>query len=505
MGGKKHNGVVLIVMDGWGLSDKKIGNAIAQAQKPNYDRLWSTFPHAVLESSGESVGLPVGQMGTSEVNHLTIGAGRVIYQDLVRINKAIKDGTFYQLPSLITACENVKKTHGSLHIIGLVSDGGVHSHVNHLYALLKLVKRRKIPRVYIHIITDGRDTAPTSALAEIQKLEAYCKEIGVGEIATVSGRYFAMDRDHNWERTDKALSVLTSRKGELYPSSAELIQDMYVKGITDEFIPPSLVAVSSEKHAMLSEGDGVIMFNFRTDRPRQIVERILQRGVPNLTIATLTRYNPNYPVLVAFEPIELRDCLGEVLSRSGIRQIRITETEKFAHLSYFLNCKQEDPFPGEDRTMYDSYSDIPTHDLRPEMRTPDITHDVVKQIRGKHHRVIFTNICNGDMVGHTGNIPATIKGVEAVDRALGKITEAALTHGYVVLITADHGNAEEMIDEETGQMLTSHSTNPVPFILVSKHYKSIKTDRGLLTDIAPTMLTILGLEIPSVMTGKSFV
>jgi 2,3-bisphosphoglycerate-independent phosphoglycerate mutase len=504
MAGKNSSGVVLAILDGWGLSDNIVGNAIAQARTLHFDELWNKFPHAQLECSGESVGLPVGQMGTSEVNHLTIGVGRVIFQDLVRINNAIKDNTFYQNPAFLDICKKVRSAHSSLHIMGLVSDGGVHSHIDHLFALLTLAKRQKLKRVYIHVFTDGRDTPPKSALADIEKLEGYIKKLGIGEIATVSGRYFAMDRDNNWERTDKTMSLLSSRTGKQHSTALKLIQDMYINDVTDEFIAPSLIRVKSEKHAILNSDDGVVFFNFRSDRPRQLMQRLLHVG-QELSIVTMTRYHPEYPVEIAFAPVAMESSLGEILGESGIKQIRITETEKFAHLSYFLNCKVESPYDGEDRKMYNSHSDISTHDQKPEMRTPDIAQSVVKAIRSHSHSVIFTNICNCDMVGHTGNIPATIAGVEATDIAVGAIAVAALKHDYAVIVTADHGNAEEMIDKDTGQLLTSHTTNPVPFILVSNKYKKLTKKKGSLIDIAPTILTLLGLRVPSIMTGKSFV
>lgn len=501
----KQAKVLLIILDGWGLHHDYEGNAISRARTPMWDKIWKTYPHAILNVSGEDVGLPEGQMGTSEVNHFTIGAGRIVYQDLVKINNAIKAGTYADNPVFVKAFEHVKKHHSTLHIKGLLSPGGVHSHQDHIYALLKAAVKHGVTKVYLHLYTDGRDVLPKSAKKYVRALEDKIAEIGVGKIASVGGRYYAMDRDHNWDRIDKAFDILTKKGGPRFKTAAEAIDAAYAAGQTDEYIEPAHIEVEPGEEGCISTDDAVIFVNFRNDRPRQITERFLEKGPKNLYFATMTQYSPSYPVAVAFPPESIDHTLGEVLSDHGIKQLRITETEKFAHLTFFLNCKREEAFEGEDRVMLDSYSDIKTHDEKPEMRAPDIAKMIVSDIEAGNHQVIMTNICNGDMVGHTSNIEATIKGVEAVDQALAMIIPVAQKHGFDVLITADHGNAEEMIDEKTGEKLTQHSLNPVPFVLLSPKYTKLNREVGLLSDVAPTMLTMLGIPVPKEMTGKSFV
>lgn len=496
--------VLLIILDGWGLREEKKGNAIKLAHTSHIDKFWKQYPHAVLQAAGEYVGLPEGQMGTSEVNHMTIGAGRVIFQDLVRINKAIADGSFFKNPAFKSAFAHVKKYHSALHIKGLISPGGVHSHQNHIYALLKMAKKAGIKKVFIHAFTDGRDTLPQSCLAYIQQLEDFLKKEKIGEIASVSGRYYAMDRDHNWERTDKALYALTRGKGKVYRSAKEAIEESYKNKITDEFILPCSIKLKKGKLGLIKENDAVIFINFRTDRPRQLVERFLRQGPKNLKYVTMSQYNPDYQVEVAFEPQEVENNLGEIISKKGLKHLRITETEKFAHLTFFFNSKREEPFEGEDRIMLNSYSDIKNHDERPEMRTPDIAEEIMEDIKKNKHEIIFTNLCNGDMVGHTGNLKATIKGVEVIDQALGKIVPLAQQHGFNIIITADHGNAEEMLTPEGGKV-TAHTTNPVPFILISPKFKKLRKKEASLIDVAPTILKLLGLKQPQEMTGKSLV
>jgi len=502
---KKQQGVVLVIMDGWGLSDRDYGNAIRAAKTPNFERLWHTYPRAVFEVSGEAVGLPKGQMGTSEVNHLTIGAGRVMFQDLVRINNEVENGEFFKNKEFIGLMNKVKKNDSVLHLMGLVSDGGIHSHYSHLFALLKLVKDKGLKKVLVQVFTDGRDTTPRSGLGFVEDLEEYMEKLGVGEIASVGGRYYGMDRDNNWERTDKAYKKLVERKGRLVASVSLAVQESYEKKVTDEFIKPALVKTSMEKEAKIKKGDGVIFFNFRNDRPRQLMERFLKKGPKGVNWVTMVQYHPDYPVAVAYPQVGFSNSLGEVLSKKGVKQLRVAETEKFAHLSFFLNCKREEAFEGEDRIMLDSYSDIKTHDERPEMRAKDIVKEVVQAMEEKTHEVIMTNICNCDMVGHTGNFKAAVKGVEVVDKAVAEIVKVGLEQGYEVLITADHGNAEEMRDEKTKGMLTAHTTNPVPFVLVSKRFKELKRDKGSLVDIAPTILKMMGIDQPKEMTGKSLV
>ena len=493
--------VLLAVLDGWGLGKAYPGNAISLANIPFFDSLWAKYPHTQLDTSGEAVGLPKGQMGTSEVNHFAIGAGKVVSQDLVRINQAIEDGSFYQNQALEKIFTHVKENDSSLHVWGLIGDGGVHSRQSHLLATVEAAKRFGLKKVYVHVVTDGRDTSPVSGVGFVEKLESSLKELGVGEIVDVVGRYYAMDRDTNMDRTDLAFELYMNGKGEQFNNATEAIQASYDLKVTDEFIKP--VVIGNTPRVIL-ENDGVIMVNFRNDRPRQITQRLLEKGPANLSITTMTLYKPDFEVEVAFPPIKVATCLGKVISNAGLKQLRVTETEKFAHLTFFLNCKREEPFEDEDRFMFESNSDVATHDLKPEMRAPDIAQKIVDDIKLESHEVIFTNLCNADMVGHTGNIKATIKGCEAIDRALTKIVPVALENGYVVIITADHGNAEEMLTD-TGEMVTSHTCNPVPLIIVSDKYQSLTKEGGTLIDMAPTVLKILGLEIPAEMTGQSFV
>jgi len=474
----------LVILDGWGLRDREEGNAIRQAKTPNFERLWHANPHAVLAASGEAMGLPKGQMGTSEIGHLTMGAGRIIFQDLPKISQAIESGEFFKNPAILKLMRQVKAKNSTLHLLGLVSDGGVHSHYSHLFALIKMAKDLGLTKVLVHAFTDGRDCAPKSGLGFIEDLERQAK------IATISGRYFAMDRDHNWRRTDLVYRLLGGKKGTI--SASEIIKKSYTAGITDEFIKPT----ATKDFRPMKSGDGAIFFNFRNDRPRQLLERFLERG-PKLDWLTMTRYKPDYPVSVAYPPEELNHSLGEVLSRAGLKQLRVTETEKFAHLTFFLNCKREEAFEGEDRIMIDSYSDIATHDEKPQMRAREITAEILQAMTDKTHEVIFANLCNADMVGHSGNFPAIVKAVETIDECLGRLSEAARENNYDWLITADHGNAEEL--------KTSHTTNPVPLILQSDRVDKIKVDTGGLVDIAPTVLKLLGLPQPREMTGQSLV
>ncbi len=497
--------VVCVILDGWGLSSNEAGNAIKKAETYNFDNLWHKYPRAVLQSAGEAVGLPKGQMGTSEVNHMTIGAGRVIFQDLVRINKSIKNQSFFNNKAIISAFKHVKENNSILHIKGLISPGGVHSHQEHVYALLKGAKMYGIEDIYIHVFTDGRDVPPQSAKRYIRELEERIKEIGVGKIASISGRYYAMDRNKNWERTDKSFEVLTRGNGKVYKTVEQAVDAAYKNGITDEFIKPALIEVQEGEQGTISSDDAVVFVNFRNDRPRQLTERFLEKGPDNLEYVTMTRYSPDYEVKVAFPPVKVKNSLGELISDAGLKQLRITETEKFAHLTFFLNCKREAPFEGEDRIMLDSFSDIDTYDKKPEMRTPDITKEIIEDIKEKRHPIIFTNLCNGDMVGHTGNIDAAIKGLETVDQAIGKIVNEGLKNDYSIIITADHGNAEEMLEPETGDVKTAHTTNPIPFILISNKYKKLNRDKGSLQDLAPTILDILGLKKAKEMTGKSLI
>lgn len=498
-----QNRVALIILDGWGLYQDYAGNAITQANTPTWDKLWKEQSAAVLKADGESVGLPEGQMGTSEVNHFTIGAGRVLFQDLVRINKAINDESFFSNQALTAACNHVKTHNSTLHIMGLLSDGGVHSHQNHFYALLKLAKQHNVEKLVFHLFTDGRDTLPHNSLKYIQQLQDKIDQFEVGKIKSIVGRYYAMDRDNNWERTEKAFNLLTIGEGEVFDSTTQAIITSHKNEISDEFIEPAWIGSKAE--GIISEQDAVIFANFRSDRTRQLTQKFLSDGPQDLCFVTMTQYHPSYKVLKAFQPIVVKNVLGEILSQHGVKQLRVTETEKFPHVTYFFNCKQEAPFEDEDRIMLDSNSDIKTHDQKPEMRAADIAKEIIQDIESGEHQIIIANICNGDMVGHTGNIPAAKKACEAVDQALAKIVQAANSQQVTLLITADHGNCETMIDQDTGEMLTSHTTNPVPLVLVSTTFEALNDEHGSLIDLAPTILDMLEIEIPDDMTGKSFI
>jgi 2,3-bisphosphoglycerate-independent phosphoglycerate mutase len=497
--------VVLIVLDGWGVTNKYRGNAIASAKTPFYDSLIDNYPNTVIESSGEAVGLPDGQMGTSEVNHMTIGASKVLYQDLVRISNKIKDGTFFDNPSFIKAFDQVKAHNSTLHIKGLLGPGGVHSHSDHMVALLEAAKKHGVQKVYLHVFTDGRDVRPSSAKIYLEQLESEIKRIGLGSIASISGRYYAMDRDHNWTRTDKTFDVMTKRVGPKYKSALEALEDSYQKSITDEYVEPACIEVGPGEEGAVCSHDAVIFVNFRNDRTRQLTERFLEKGPSDLLYVTMTQYAPDYQVEVAYPIEDAGSTIGQVISDHGLKQLRVTETEKFPHMTFFLNCKREEAYEGEDRMMFDSNSDIKTHDEKPEMRTLDIAQFIVNDLKSGAHDAIFANLCNADMVGHTSNVEAAIIGVETIDKALSMIIPVALDNSYTVMITADHGNAEEMRDKSTGELLSAHTTNLVPFILVDKEHTKLKHSVGSLVDVGATVLTALKLKVPSDMTGKSFI
>lgn len=495
-----HNKALLIILDGWGIAPPGPGNAISQAETPFFDQLWQKYPHTQLEASGEEVGLPKGQMGTSEVNHFAIGAGQVVKQDLTRINQDIKSGNFQQNPTLLKIFQHVQKNHSTLYVWGIIGPGGVHSFQEHLLATVRAAKNFGLTDVCIHAVSDGRDTSPASGINHLKNLEAELEKIGVGRIASLVGRYYAMDRDKNMERTDLAKNLYLQGQGKKFATALEAIQASYEAEITDEFVKPAVIG----QPCPFKDKDGLVMVNFRSDRPQQILERILTEGPTGFKIATMTQYQESYSVEVMYPPVKIKTSLGKALSDAGLKQLRITETEKYNHLTYFLNCKRDEPFEGEDRFMFDSYSDIPTHDQRPAMRAPDIAEYLLDVLENETYDAVFTNLCNADMVGHTGNIEAAIKGCEATDQALTQVVPMALEHGYTVLITADHGNAEEMLSDETG-MVTAHSCNPVPLIVVSEEYDSLTRQGGTLIDMAPTIFKILGLPSPEEMTGQSFV
>ncbi|MBU1033922.1 2,3-bisphosphoglycerate-independent phosphoglycerate mutase [Patescibacteria group bacterium] len=495
--------LALVILDGWAIGKDYPGNAITQAKAPFWRHLWADKPHALLEASGEAVGLPEGQMGNSEINHAAIGSGRVIYQDLVKMNKDAREGKFKDNEAFQKAFNNVKENNSSLHIMGMLSPGGVHSHQDHIFALMRAAKQSGVQKIYVHAFTDGRDVLPKSCSDSFIQLQKVCEETGA-QLATISGRYYAMDRDHNWDRIDLAYQAIRERVGVEFTNAEAAIQASYNDGKNDEFIVPCLIKVSDEEKAKIHEHDSVVFMNFRNDRPRQLTERFLEKGPKNLIFVTATLYSTDYKnVLVAFSPQSVTNTLGEVLSKNKIRQFRVTETEKFAHLTFFMNCKREEAWPLEDRFMFDS-NKVATHDLKPEMKAMKIASKIADEMQKGEYQVILSNICNGDMVGHSGNIPATIQAVETVSKALEIITAAAEKAGYTLIVTADHGNCDEMIDQD-GNALSQHSMNPVPFIVVDSKYKKLNRDHGIMADIAPTILKILDIEQPEEMTGKSLV
>lgn len=514
MGQMPVSPVVLIILDGWGYREDKDGNAIAAAKTPVINSLWAAYPHTLIRTSGKDVGLPEGQMGNSEVGHLNIGAGRVVPQELVRISDAVEDGTLLENPKLLKVCEEVRRQNGKLHLVGLCSDGGVHSHISHIFGLLKLAKAQGIEDVCIHAITDGRDTPPTSGIDEIRKLQAYVDLVGVGRIVTISGRYYSMDRDRRWDRVEKAYTVVTQDGSGNGLSAEKTVQAAYDAGQTDEFIEPVRLAPGA-----VEAGDGVIFFNFRPDRARQLTQVFVdpnfngfeRQQISPLSFVTFTQYDPNLSVDVAFEPQNLDNILGEVISRHGLRQLRTAETEKYAHVTYFFNGGLEEPFPGEDRELVPSPM-VLTYDKAPAMSAEKVTQGAIAAVEKRSYSLIVINYANPDMVGHTGQMDATVTALETVDRCLGQLLEAVNRAGGTALITADHGNAELMWDEN-GNPWTAHTTNPVPFILIEGEGVKIPghgTDvelrnDGRLADIAPTILDILKLPQPAEMTGRSLI
>jgi 2,3-bisphosphoglycerate-independent phosphoglycerate mutase len=502
--------VLLLILDGWGYSEKVEGNAILKANTPNMDRLSNQYPWALLDASGEAVGLPPGQMGNSEVGHLNLGAGRIVYQELTRIGKCIETGEFYQNQVLLQAMENAKKNDKALHLIGLVSDGGVHSHFEHLLALLEMTRREKVGKVYVHAILDGRDTIPYGARPFIEKLDQLSHEHHNGYVATVSGRYYAMDRDRRWDRVERAYRVYVDGKGLQVANPLEAVDQAYARGEADEFVQPTVV-VDRDGNPLttIRSEDSVIFFNFRPDRVRQISRAFIaaefpyfERGTPPSRpfFVTMTEYDREFPVPVAFRLDDLQATLGEVYSVKGIDQMRIAETEKYAHVTFFFNGGRQKPFAGEERILVPSPK-VATYDLQPEMSAPEVTARLVETIQKGRHPLVVTNYANADMVGHSGIMEAAVKAIEAVDSGLGAVTAEALKRDWQVLICADHGNAEQMKDRQ-GATLTAHSSNPVPFLLVGSEKHKIRS-KGILADVAPTILHLAGLDIPPEMTGNS--
>ncbi|WFA10201.1 2,3-bisphosphoglycerate-independent phosphoglycerate mutase [Tissierella sp. Yu-01] len=503
--------VMLIILDGFGLGKEYIGNAVSLAKTPNFDRLSSEFPTTSLDASGLAVGLPPGQMGNSEVGHLNIGSGRVVYQELTKITKEIEDGDFFKRKELLDAIENAKKSNSKIHLIGLVSDGGVHSHNTHLYGLLELMKKNSLDNVYVHAILDGRDVPPTIGKEHIKQLSDKMKEIGVGKIATVSGRYYAMDRDKRWERTRLAYDALTLGKGNLNDDPVLAVENSYNEGVTDEFIIPTVITENSSPVSTIENGDSIIFFNFRPDRARQITRAFVdpdfdgferEKQVKTFYV-TMTEYDKTMPnVQVVYKNESLDNTLGEYISKNGLIQLRAAETEKYAHVTFFFNGGREIAFENEDRVLIPSPK-VATYDLQPEMSAYELKDEIISRLNMDKYDLFIVNFANPDMVGHTGVVPAVIKAVETVDNCLGEIIEVLMEKGGKAIITSDHGNAEALIDERDNSPITAHTTNRVPLILVGE--KEVNLREGKLADLAPTLLDLLGLDKPEEMTGSSLI
>lgn len=499
---------MLMILDGYGYNAAKDGNAIYSAKTPVMDKLLAQCPNTLINASGMDVGLPDGQMGNSEVGHTNIGAGRIVYQELTRITKSIADEDFFENEALLKAVENCKKNDSALHLFGLLSDGGVHSHITHLFALLELAKKNNLEKVYVHGFMDGRDVSPTSGIEFVRALEGKMAELGTGKIGVLSGRYYAMDRDNRWERVEKAYAALVYGEGEKNPDAADAMQRSYDSEVTDEFIVPTIVT----EGATIGANDSVICFNFRPDRAREITRTFVDAdfdGFPRkngffpVHYVCMTQYDANMPnVEVAFKPESLDNTFGEYVAQNGLTQLRIAETEKYAHVTFFFNGGVEAPYKNEDRALIPSPK-VATYDLQPEMSAVEVTEEVIKRIESEKYDVIILNYANCDMVGHTGIFECAQKAVETVDECMGKVVDAVRARGGIVCITADHGNADQMIDPETKDVFTAHTTNPVPFIVAGKD--CTLREGGRLADIAPTLLDIMGLQKPAEMTGESLI
>ena len=503
--------VVLMILDGYGLNERHDGNAVYEAKTPVMDRLMKEYPFVKGNASGLSVGLPDGQMGNSEVGHLNMGAGRIVYQELTRITKSIEDGDFFENPEFLAAVENCKSHDSALHLYGLVSDGGVHSHITHIYGLLELAKRNGLTKVFVHCFLDGRDTPPSSGKEFVAELEEKMKELGVGRVASVMGRYYAMDRDNRWDRVKLAYDALTKGEGNRGESATGLIQESYDNGKTDEFVLPAVVTENGAPVGLIREHDSVIFFNFRPDRAREITRAFCDDSFSGferekrmeLTYVCFTDYDETIPnKLVAFKKETISNTFGEFLAAHGKKQARIAETEKYAHVTFFFNGGVEEPNPGEDRILVKSPK-VPTYDMQPEMSAPQVCEKLVEAIHSGKYDVIIVNFANPDMVGHTGVEAAAVKAIEAVDACVGKTVEAILEENGVLFICADHGNAEQLIDYATGEPFTAHTTNPVPFILVNAGEGYGLREGACLADIAPTLIELMGMEQPKEMTGRS--
>lgn len=500
--------IAIIIMDGFGISPTQEGNAIANARKPNLERLWKQYPTTTLKASGLAVGLPRGQMGNSEVGHLNLGGGRIVYQDLTRISLAVENGTFASNPVLQEAMNLARKGGSKLHLIGLLSDGGVHSHITHLYALLEMARSMDLSRVFVHAILDGRDVPPRSALGYFRDLEEKFSQTGTGSTATVSGRYYTMDRDRRWERVEKAYRCLVYGEGLRADSAEEAVRKGYDRGENDEFIMPTVV----DDKGMVDDGDSIIFFNFRPDRAREITRAFVDKDFQEFATkpirvhyTCMTQYDATLNAPVAYPAENLIDTLGEVVSRAGLKQLRIAETEKYAHVTYFFNGGKEEVNPGEDRVLIPSPK-VATYDLQPQMSAYEVRDELLARLDSGRYDLVVLNFANPDMVGHTGIFEAAVKAVEVVDGCVGEIVNRILSLGGAVLLTADHGNAEKMQDSDTGQPHTAHTTNPVPFTLITSDRKSYRLrEDGILADVAPTALELMHIPQPEAMTGRTLI
>ncbi|MFO7603824.1 MAG: 2,3-bisphosphoglycerate-independent phosphoglycerate mutase [Gammaproteobacteria bacterium] len=504
--------MLLIVLDGWGYSENLEANAIAAAHKPTWDRLWEQYPHTLIRGSGAEVGLPADQMGNSEVGHLNLGAGRVVYQEFTRVSRSIKTGSFFTNQTLVDAAALARDSGKALHILGLLSTGGVHSHEEHIHAMVELAVKEGVEKIYVHAFTDGRDTAPKSASDSIKAMEARFAELGKGRFASIIGRYFAMDRDHRWPRIQQAYDLITQGQADFQAVDAMTGLGMaYNRGETDEFIQATAIVPPGEAPVRMEDGDVLVFMNYRSDRARQITRPFIEpdfdafeRGyVPKLGMfVSLTEYKADFDVPVAYPPDRLKNVFGEYISNLGLRQLRIAETEKYAHVTFFFNGGREEPFEFEDRILVNS-PNVATYDLQPEMNAPELTDKLVAAIESGQYDAIICNYANPDMVGHTGIFKATVKAIEALDACLARVVESIQKVGGEALITADHGNAEQMVNPETGQPHTAHTSNLVPLIYIGR--PAVLSANGALSDVAPTMLDLMGLELPPEMNGRSLV
>ena len=501
---------MLMILDGFGINENEKANAVKMAKMPNWNKIIKQNPNTIIKTSGLDVGLPDGQMGNSEVGHTNIGAGRLIYQDFTRITKSIEEGDFFTVPELTAAIENCKKNNSKLHIIGLLSDGGVHSHTRHLYALLELAKRKDFEDVYVHCFLDGRDTPPASAESYLIDLEKTMQEKGVGKIASICGRFYAMDRDKRWERIEVAYRAIVNGQGERSNSAVKAIEDSYQKEIFDEFVKPILITNGENEVTTISKNDSVVFFNFRPDRAREITRALVDPNFKefeteklNLYYVCFTEYDATMPnVHIAYKPQEIKNTFGEYISKKGLTQLRIAETEKYAHVTFFFNGGREKPYLNEDRILIPSPK-VETYDMKPEMSAIEVTEKVIDAIKSGKYDSIILNYANPDMVGHTGNLDGTIKALETLDKCIGDVVKEVENQNGYLIITADHGNAEQMIDYKTGEPHTAHTTNDVPLVLIGM--EDVKLKQGRLCDLVPTMLELMGLDKPKEMTGVSLI